>query len=117
MAGMDDSGPQRDPGAAERIKEAFGALARAITEIAESFQPVLETVARIAQDPRVQAAIAADRDPARPGCQCLCAAVHGEEMGICDGESAGTVPISGMDVLMCAPCQAARAASKLAWPG
>ncbi len=32
---------------------------------------------------------------------------------ICEGASVSTVRVSGMDVPMCAPCQAARAASKL----
>jgi hypothetical protein len=107
--GMSDE-PPGDPEPAEKIVAAFASLAQAMTE---AFRPVVKTLTKIAQDPRIQAAIAADREPGRPGCHCLCAMVHRNDPGVCEGESAATVRISGMDVPMCAPCQAARAASKL----
>jgi hypothetical protein len=107
---MSDSGPQVNPDPMEKIA---AALTRAMTEIADGFRPVMETLAKMARDPRARAAFAADREPGRPGCHCLCGAVHRDDPGICDGEAAATVRILGMDVPMCAPCQAARAASKL----
>jgi hypothetical protein len=110
---MSDGEPPAGPEPMEQITAAFASLGRAMTELAESFRPVVEKLARLAQDPRVQAAIAADREPSRPGCHCLCWAVHRGDPGICEGVSLATVRISGMDVPMCAPCQAARAASKL----
>jgi hypothetical protein len=112
-SGMSDSGSQGNPEPAEAIAAAFTSFSRAMKELAESFRPVAEALAKIVQDPRVQGAIAADREPGRPGCHCLCAAVHRDDLGICDGESVAAVRISGMNVPMCAPCQAARAASKL----
>ena len=121
---MSGSGPQGNPEPAEAMAAAFTSFTRAVKELAgslrpvlaESFRPVAQTLAKIAADPRVQAAIAADREPGRTGCHCLCAAVHRDDPGICDGESVATVQISGMNVPMCAPCQAARAASKLSRP-
>jgi len=113
---MSDSGPQVNPEPMKTIVAAFTSFTQAMKELAESFRPVAETLAKLAQDPRVQAAIAGDREPGRPGCHCLCGAVHRNDPGICDGESVATVQISGMNVPMCAPCQAARAASKLSRP-
>jgi hypothetical protein len=110
---MSDGEPPVNPDPMEQIAAAFANLGRAMTELAGSFRPVAENLARLARDPRVQAAIAADREPSRPGCHCLCRAVHRDDPGICEGVSLATVRISGMDVPMCAPCQAARAASKL----
>jgi hypothetical protein len=104
------SGPEDNPEPVEQIVVALTSLARALRE---GLRPVAEMLAEIARDARVQGAIAGDREPSRPGCHCLCSVVHRDDPGICAGESAATVRISGMDVPMCAPCQAARAASKL----
>jgi hypothetical protein len=111
--GMSDSGPQDNPEPTEKIVAAFTSFGRAVAEVVESFRPVVRAMVKFAQDPRVQAAVAADREAGRSGCHCLCRVVHRDDPGICDGESATSVRISGMDVPMCAPCQAARAASKL----
>jgi hypothetical protein len=111
---MSDSAPPDGPDPVERV---VTALHRAMTEItaevAESFRAAAEALGKIAQDPRVQAGLAADRAPGRAACHCLCGVVHRDSPGICDGYSVGTVRLSAMDVPMCAPCQAARAASKL----
>lgn len=110
---MSDGGPPVSPEPVEKIMAAFTSVGRAVTEFAESLRPVVETLVKFAQDPRLQAAIAGDRVPFLPDCCCLCAAVHRGDPGICEGESVSTVRVSGLEVPMCAPCQAARAASKL----
>jgi hypothetical protein len=107
---MSDSTP---PGRPDPLEQLAGALRSAMTEVADSFRAAAEALGKIAQDPRVQAAVAADRAPDRAACHCLCGVVHRDSPGICDGYSVGTVRLSAMDVPMCAPCQAARAASKL----
>jgi hypothetical protein len=107
---MSDSGRPDDTELTRKIVAAFTTMGRAVAEVAEAFRPAVETVSRFARDPRVQGACAAER---HPKCRCLCALEHRDDQGICEGESVGTVQISGMDVAMCAPCQAARAASKL----
>jgi len=120
---MSDSVPPAGPDPVERILAAFTSVGRAMTEfaenlrpVAESLRPVVEAVAKIARDPRVQAAIAGDLGLDRRDCHCLCAEVHGDDPGSCEGTSVSAVRISGMDVPMRAPCQAARAASKLSGP-
>jgi hypothetical protein len=111
---MSDSEPQGAPEFMAKLAAAWASFSgRAMTELAGAFRPVADGLAKAARDPRVQAAIAADREPGQPGCHCLCGAVHRQDPGICEGRSASTVRISGLDVPMCAPCQAARAASKL----
>jgi hypothetical protein len=110
---MSDSEPEVSQ---EPLEKMMAAFTRAMTEIAEGFRAAAEALEKIARDPRIQAGIAADRAPSNAGCHCLCATVHQDAHGICDGDSVSTVRISGMDVPMCAPCQAARAASKLSHP-
>jgi hypothetical protein len=107
---MSSSGSPAGPDPVEKMTAAFS---RALDEVAETFRAAAELLGKIAQDPRIQAAIAGDREPGHPGCHCLCGTVHQDAPGICDGLSVSTVSISGLDVPMCAPCQAARAASKL----
>jgi hypothetical protein len=104
----------RPPDGPDPLDQLAAALRRGLAEVADSFRAAAEALGKIIQDPRVQAGVAADRSPDRAACHCLCVAVHRDTLGSCDGYSVGTVRISGLDVPMCAPCQAARAASKLA---
>lgn len=110
---MSDSEPEVSQ---EPLEKMMAAFTRAMTELGEGFRAAAEALEKIACDPRVQAGVAADRAPSNAGCHCLCETVHQDAAGICDGDSVSTVRISGMDVPMCAPCQAARAASKLSHP-
>jgi hypothetical protein len=107
---MSDSEPEVGQ---EPLDKMLAAFARAMTEVAEGIRAAAEILEKVARDPRVQAGIAADRAPSNAGCHCLCETAHQDAAGICDGDSVSTVRISGMDVPMCAPCQAGRAASKL----
>jgi len=107
---MSDSTP---PGGPDPIERVVTALSRAVNEVGESFRAAAEALGKLAQDPRVRAGVAADRATGQDACHCLCGAVHRDAPGICDGYAVGTVRISALDVPMCAPCQAARAASKL----
>jgi hypothetical protein len=110
---MSDSERPDETDLTKKIVAAFTTMGRAVAEVAEAFRPAVETVARFSRDPRVQSAFAADHKPGHGKCRCLCALEHRDDLGICEGESVGMVQISGMDVAMCAPCQAARAAAKL----
>lgn len=111
---MDSMSDPDSPGISlERIR---AALDRAVDELAEGFGQMLDALARLAEDPRVRGALAAERPAGRP-CHCLCRAVHGNDPGICDGEAASAVAVGGLEVPMCAPCQAARAAERLAGQG
>jgi hypothetical protein len=113
VASMSDSKPLFDPEAVRKITVAFESFVRAVEECVH---PVIDALVQIAQDPAFRAALAADRQPGSPACHCRCEVVHRDEPCLCDGESAGSVRISDMNVPMCAPCQAARAAAKLAPP-
>jgi hypothetical protein len=110
MGDVSDSTP---PGRPDPLEQLAAALRQGMTEIADSFRAAAEALGKIIQDPRVQAGVAADRAPGQPACHCLCGAAHRDAPRICDGYAVGTVRISILDVPMCAPCQAARAASKL----
>jgi hypothetical protein len=110
MENMSDREPEDGQ---EPLDKMIAAFARAMSEFADGLRAAAEILEKIARDPRIQSGIAGDRAPANAGCHCLCETVHREAAGICDGESVSTVRISNMDVPMCAPCQAARAASKL----
>jgi len=107
---MSDSEPEVSQ---EPLEKMMAAFTRAMTELAEGLRAAAEALEKIARDPRILAGLAGDRAPSNAGCHCLCGSVHQDAPGICDGDSVSTVRISGMDVPMCAPCQAARAASKL----
>ena len=102
-----------EPGGGDPLQRMAAALTRALAEVADSFRAAAEALGKIAQDPRVRAGVAADRSPGRAACHCLCGAAHRDAPAICDGYAVGTVRISALDVPMCAPCQAARAAAKL----
>jgi hypothetical protein len=100
----------------ETLDKMMAAFTRAMNEFAEGIRAAAELLEKIARDPRILAGLAGDRAPSNAGCHCLCGSAHSDAVGVCDGDSVSTVRISGMDVPMCAPCQAARAASKLSHP-
>jgi hypothetical protein len=111
MDGMTDPGPP-GPG----LEQIRAALDRAVSGFTEGFGQLLDALARLAEDPRVRGALAAERPVGRP-CHCLCRTVHAADPGICDGAAASMVTVGGLEVPMCAPCQAARAAERLAGQG
>lgn len=111
MDGMAEPDPQ-----GLSLEQIRAAVDRAVAGFTEGFGQLLDAVTRLAQDPRVRGALAAERPVSRP-CHCLCRAVHAADPGSCDGEAASTVTVGGLEVPMCAPCQAARAAERLAGQG
>ncbi|MEU9887946.1 hypothetical protein [Sphaerisporangium sp. NPDC051011] len=114
-----------DPEAARR---AFEGVAAAMRETSEAMRPVAESIAHgfsaWARSPAVQQLIAFANSPEGRAlieahqrgetellrsCNCLCVGRHGDRMGICEGEAAGTrryesPSVGVIDVAMCAPC-------------
>lgn len=117
------SDEQRDPVA--ELAATFQALAdnmgRALTAWMERHRPFLEALGRLAQDPGVQAYIAARKsgwepERARP-CHCLCGTAHPGDKGICDGNAVATRhfetrAMGPVDVPLCAPCAVAQGSAQ-----
>lgn len=107
------------------VNEAFQPLADALTAAVrvwlERNRPAIEALAELAQDPRVQAYIAARErgevpPPHRP-CWCLCSRAHPGE-SVCDARAVTTrrynSPALGpVDVQLCAPCAVAQGIAEI----
>jgi hypothetical protein len=103
------------------MREAVVRLFRALDPVIEAYRRTAEQLVNsdgfkqlvaFANSPQGQALIAAAEagELRRPDpCWCLCQAIHGDRMGICDGESVGTVTrvppsLGRVDVQVCGPC-------------
>jgi hypothetical protein len=115
----------KDTELADTLAEVGRKVGQAITDALERVRPTFDAIAVVANRPEVRALIeradrAVDRAMQRRPCLCFCLRAHPEDRGIC--ETFGAV-IKGrytsdffgdVDVPLCAPCAAARAARDFA---
>jgi hypothetical protein len=110
-----------EPELADRLAEVGRRVGLAITDVLERIRPAVAAARDVASRPEVRAA----RDRAekllrRRPCLCFCARAHPDDAGICEPfDAVITRPqsfdlVGEIDVPLCAPCAAARAAREFA---
>lgn len=111
----------RDTELADTLAEYGRRVGEAITEALERLRPAREALANVANRPEVRAVIEhAEKAARRRPCFCFCNRAHPDDEGICEILDAVTTGRSSSDLLgdldvpLCAPCAAARAARQFA---
>jgi hypothetical protein len=111
------SDARKDTELADTLAEVGRRVGQAITDAIERVRPAADALAGFISRPEVQAVFErAERTLRRRPCLCFCQRAHPEDRGICETFDA---VVSGrhssdlfgdIDVPLCAPCAAARAA-------
>ncbi|HUZ54025.1 MAG TPA: hypothetical protein VMU94_16055 [Streptosporangiaceae bacterium] len=111
----------RDTDLADKLAEVGRRVGQAITDALERIRPGIDALAEVANRPEVRAVVErAEKVVARRPCLCFCPRAHPADRGICepfDAVITGQVSselLGDLDVALCAPCAAARAAAKFA---
>ena len=114
-------GDERDTELADTLAEVGRRVGQAMTDAFERLRSAFDALAEVASRPEVRAVIErAEKALRRRPCLCFCSRAHPDDHGIC--ELLGAV-ITGhnssdwlgdVDVPLCAPCAAARAAHEFA---
>ena len=110
-------GAERDTGFAETLAEVGRKVGQAMDDARERLQPALDAINQAASRPEVRAVInRAEKLMRLRPCLCWCPRAHPDDRGICEmldavitGQHSSAV-LGEMDVPVCAPCAAARAA-------
>ena len=114
-------GDDRDTGLADTLAEAGRIVGQALTDALERMRPAFDALAEVANRPEVRAVIerAAKAMRRRP-CLCFCQRAHPADRGVCEvfdavitGQYSSDL-LGDVDVPLCAPCAAARAAHQFA---
>jgi hypothetical protein len=107
----------KDTELADTLAEVGRRVGQAITDAIERVRPAVDALAEVINRPEVQAVIErAEQALRRRPCLCFCQRAHPDDRGICETFNAVvTGPhssdlIGDIDVPLCAPCAAARAA-------
>jgi hypothetical protein len=111
----------KDTELADTLAEAGRRVGQAITDAIERVQPALDAVAEAAHRPEVRAVIErAERAMRMRPCLCWCSRAHPADGGVCEkldavitGQHSSAV-LGDIELPLCAPCAAARAARKFA---
>ncbi len=111
----------KDTELADALAEVGRRVGQAITDVLERMRPAADAVAEVVNRPQVQAVIhRAERALRRRPCLCFCMRAHPEDYGICETFDAVVTGQHSSDLLgdiqvpLCAPCAAARAAREFA---
>ena len=111
----------KDTELADKLAEVGRRVGQAITDAIERVRPAIDALAEAASRPEVRAVIdRAEKLVARRPCLCFCSRAHPADHGICepfDAVVSGRLSselLGDLDVPLCAPCAAARAARKFA---
>jgi hypothetical protein len=110
-------GTDRETGFADQLAEVGRRVGQAMDDARARLQPTLDAITEAASRPEVRAVIdRAERIMRLRPCLCWCPRSHPEDRGICEmldavitGQHSSGV-LGDMDVPVCAPCAAARAA-------
>jgi len=112
---------RRDTELPDRLAEAGRRVGVALTEALDWIRPAVTAVAEVASRPEVKSVIErAEKMLRRRPCLCFCARTHPGDVGICEPfDAVITRPhnsdlLGDIDVPLCAPCAAARAAREFA---
>jgi len=111
----------KDTELADTLAEVGRRVGQAITDALQRIRPAIGALAEVANRPEVRAVIdRAEKAMAHRPCLCLCPRAHPADRGICEPfEAVITGQLSSellgdLDVPLCAPCAAARAADQFA---
>lgn len=110
-------GDDRDPDLAGTLAEVGRRVGQALTDAFERIRPALDALADAASRPEVRAVIERTEKVLRHmPCFCYCARAHPDDAGICEVFGAVITgqhslgPLGDVELPLCAPCAAARAA-------
>jgi len=110
-------GTDRETGFADQLAEVGRRVGQAMDDARARLQPTLDAITEAASRPEVKAVIdRAERIMRLRPCLCWCPRAHPEDRGICEMLDAvitgvhSSAVLGEMDVPVCAPCAAARAA-------
>ena len=111
----------RDTELADALAEVGRKVGQAITDALERIRPALDALADVASRPEVRAVFErAEKAMRRRPCLCFCSRAHPADRGICEAFDAvitgqySSDLLGDVDVPLCAPCAAARAARQFA---
>jgi hypothetical protein len=111
----------KDTDLADTLAEVGRRLGQAITDAMERVRPAIDALAEATRRPEVRVVIdRAEKLAARRPCLCFCPRAHPADHGICEPFDAVVTSqrsselLGDLDVPLCAPCAAARAARKFA---
>ena len=111
----------RDTELADTLAEVGRKVGQAITDALERMRPALDALADVANRPEVRAVFErAEKAMRRRPCLCFCPRAHPADRGICENFDAvitgqySSDLLGDVDVPLCAPCAAARAAHEFA---
>ena len=110
-----------DSDLAETLAEAGRRFGQAMTDAMERMRPALDALTDLANRPEVRAVVErAERAARRRPCLCACGRAHPDDRGVCEvldavitGQYSSDL-LGDVDVPLCAPCAAARAARQFA---
>jgi hypothetical protein len=111
----------RDTGLADTLAEAGRKVGQALTDALELIRPAIDALAEVANRPEVRTLIErAEKAMRRRPCLCFCMLAHPADRGVCErldavitGQYSSDL-LGDVDVPLCAPCAAARAAHQFA---
>lgn len=111
----------RDTELADTLAEVGRKVGQAIADALESVRPAFDALAEVANRREVRAVIErAEQVMRHRPCLCFCRRAHPDDRGICDAFDAvitgqhSSDLLGDIDVPLCAPCAAARAAHEFA---
>ncbi len=112
---------EKDAELADTLAAVGRRIGQAITDALERIRPAIDALAEAANRPEVRAVIErAEKALARRPCLCFCPRAHPADRGICepfDAVISGQLSselLGDLEVPLCAPCAAARAADQFA---
>jgi hypothetical protein len=111
----------RDTDLADTMAEVGRRVGQAVTDALERVRPAFDALAEMANRPEVRAVIErAEKVMRRRPCLCFCSLAHPADRGVCEvfdavitGQCSSDL-LGQLDVPLCAPCAAARAAQEFA---
>jgi hypothetical protein len=106
---------------ADTMAEAGRKLGQAISDVLDRIRPAFDALGEMANRPEVRAVVErAEKLAQRRPCLCFCMRAHPEDRGICEtfdavitGQHSSEL-LGEIDIPLCAPCAAARAARDFA---
>jgi hypothetical protein len=111
----------RDTELADTLAEVGRKIGQAMTDALDRIRPAFDALAAVANRPEVRSVIeGAEKAMRRRPCLCFCPRAHPADRGICEVFDAvitgrySSDLLGDVEVPLCAPCAAARAAHKFA---
>ncbi len=111
-------GDDKDTELADALAEVGRRVGQAVTDALERIRPAFDALAEVANRPEIRSVI--DQAMRFRPCLCFCSKAHPADRGVCEvfgavitGQYSSDL-VGDVDVPLCAPCAAARAAREFA---